>query len=73
MSPEAIAVIISASGFILSMAGTVAIVSFRIGGASNRFDRMEKDINNMATKDQLSDVKADIAEIKGMFTMKLKE
>jgi hypothetical protein len=73
MSPDTLSVIIAAAGFILSIGGTAIILAFRAGGASDRLTRMEKDMGNMATKEQLANVKEDLAEIKGMFRMTLKE
>jgi len=73
VSPDLAATIISGVGVLISVLATIAIVSFRVGGASTRLTRMENDMSHMATKDQLSDVKADIAEIKGMFRLTLKE
>jgi hypothetical protein len=68
-----VAVIIAAVGVIVSVLSTLAIVAYRVGGASNRLTTMENNMGNMATRDQLSAVKEDIAEIKGMFRMTLKE
>ena len=73
MSPDTTAVIIASIGVLISILSAIAIVSFRAGGAADRLTRMEKDMANMATKEQLSTVKEDIAEIKGMFRMTLKE
>lgn len=73
MNPDIIALIISAAGVIVSIFGAAMVVSFRAGGASDRLTRMELDMGNMATKEQLSNVKEDLAEIKGMFRMTLKE
>ena len=72
MNPDILAAIISGAGVVTSILTTVAIVSFRAGGATDRLTRMEKDMSNMATKEQLANVKEDLAEIKGMFRMSLK-
>lgn len=73
MSPEAISAVISAGGVVCSILGAGLVVSFRAGARDERLSRIEKDMGNAATKEQLSAVKEDIAEIKGMFRMTLKE
>lgn len=73
MTALTVEIIISTAGFIMSLMGSALIVAFRAGGASDRFTRMEKDMSNMATKEQLSALKEDVAEIKGMFRMQLKD
>lgn len=73
MSTAILATVIAAVGVIISVLTTLAIVSYKIGGASNRLTTVENNMSNMATREQLSSVKEDIAEIKGMFRMTLKE
>lgn len=73
MNTAILAVIIAAIGVIVSILTTIAIVSYKIGGASNRLTTVEANMGNMATRDQLSALKEDVAEIKGMFRMTLKE
>lgn len=60
-----------------SWVGSALIVAFKGGAASYRLNalesRMDQLVGQMATKDQLAGVKEDIAEIKGMFRMTLRE
>lgn len=60
-----------------SWIGSALIVAFKGGGAAYRLNalehRMDQMGTQMATKDQLAGVKEDIAEIKGMFRMTLRE
>lgn len=73
MNPAVLSVIISGTGVVVSVLGAGLVVSFRAGARDERLSRIEKDMQNAATKEQLSAVKEDIAEIKGMFRMTLKE
>jgi hypothetical protein len=73
VNPDLSSLVIAAIGVIISLMGSAVIVAFRAGGASDRLSRMENDMARMATKEQLAGVKEDIAEIKGMFKMTLKD
>jgi hypothetical protein len=73
MSTELVSTLIAAAGFVLSIVFSAILVAFRAGRDENRLNRMEKDLTLMATKEQLSGVKEDLAEIKGMFRMQLKD
>jgi hypothetical protein len=73
MSPLLVSSLISIAGIIVSIMGAAIVVAFRAGGASDRLTRMEKDMTRMATTEQLAGVKEDLAEIKGMFKMTLKD
>lgn len=57
--------------------GTSLASSFRAGvkwgNIETRITVLEGAITNMATKDQVAGLKEDVAEIKGMFTMVLKD
>lgn len=72
MSPEIVSAIISACGFLLSFTSAAFISGYRGGNNKARLDMLEMMIQNAATKEQLAGVKEDLAEIKGMFTMKLR-
>lgn len=67
------AALITAVGVVLSWIGAVFIAGFRFGSIATRLDRVEKAQDSLATKDQLAGVKEDVAEIKGMFRMTLKD
>lgn len=70
-------VVIAAAGFVFSMLGAAFLSGLRWGSVQARLDTMERNITkieqNSATRDQLSGVKEDLAEIKGMFRMVPKE
>lgn len=72
-SPEAIAGIIGAASILTSWIGSAFIAGYRWGSVKVRLDMVEASMQNMATKEQLSGVKEDMAEIKGMFRMTLKD
>lgn len=72
MSPDITSVVISGSGLVLSLIGSAYIAGVRWGSVKIRLDVMEAGMGTMATKDQLSGVKEDVAEIKGMFRMTLR-
>jgi hypothetical protein len=66
MNTLLIAATIAAIGVVLSWAGALFIAGSRWGVMTTRLERVEKDIDNMATRDQLASVKEDLAELKGM-------
>lgn len=69
MSQETLSVIISVVTVLLSLAGSAFIAGLRWGTVKTRLDLLEHTVDNAATKEQLSGVKEDLAEIKGMFRM----
>ena len=72
MSPEGWAVIISATGLVMSWGGSAFIAGYRWGSVKTRLDIMEAGMTAHATKEQLAGGKEDVAEIKGMFRMTLR-
>jgi hypothetical protein len=73
MNADLVAAIISACGFLLSVGTCLFISGARWGSVKTRLDVLENSVANSATKDQLSGVKEDVAEIKGMFRMTLRD
>lgn len=73
MSPDTTAVFISAGGLLLSLVGSAFIAGLRWGSVKVRLELLESGFAAMATKDQLAGVKEDVAEIKGMFRMTLRD
>ncbi|HEV2354699.1 MAG TPA: hypothetical protein VGR89_10665 [Puia sp.] len=73
MPPDAIAGIISGAGFLFSVIGSAFIAGYRWGSVKTRLEIIEKSQATMATKEQLAGVKEDVAEIKGMFRMTLRD
>ena len=73
MSPDVMPIIISAIGVVMSLVGSAYISGIRHGNVAARLDNVETTLHTMATKDQLASVKEDVAEIKGMFRMTLRD
>jgi hypothetical protein len=73
VSPAVVSVVISGVGLVLSLAGSAFIAGLRWGTVKTRIDMLEQSQGQLATKDQLAGVKEDVAEIKGMFRMTLKD
>lgn len=73
MSPPALEVLIATGGFLMSVLASVFIAGTFKGRTDTRLAMLEKTQDTLATKDQLAGVKEDLAEIKGMFRMTLKD
>jgi hypothetical protein len=73
MTPDETAIFISGGGFILSILGSIFSVGVFKGRTDARIAILEANQDKLATKEQLAGVKEDLAEIKGMFRMTLKE
>jgi hypothetical protein len=65
--------IITAVGLVGSWGGAAFIAGYRWGSVKTRLDIMESAMKETASKDQLAGVKEDVAEIKGMFRMTLRD
>ena len=64
---------ISGAGFLASLIGSAFISGVRWGSVKTRLDMFDRSLETMATKEQLAGVKEDVAEIKGMFRMTLRD
>ncbi len=73
VSPTEISLIFGVATLVLSLLGSAFIAGFRWGSVKTRLDVLEKSQEQLATKEQLAGVKEDVAEIKGMFRMRLRE
>jgi len=73
MSPEAASAVIAAGGFVLSLFGALSVSTYRSGRNDARLTALEMTISTLATKDQFAGLKEDVAEIKGMFRMTLRD
>ena len=73
MTPELTASLISGAAFTLSLLGSVFISGVARGRTETRLTMLETNQDRLATKEQLAGVKEDLAEIKGMFRMTLRE
>jgi hypothetical protein len=65
--------VLAAVTLVMSWAGSAFIAGYRWGSVKTRMDVMENAMPTLATKDQLAGVKEDVAEIKGMFRMTLRD
>ena len=66
-------VLVSIISVLVSWIGAAFIAGYRWGAVKFRLDNLEKTVADAATKDQLAGVKEDVAEIKGMFRMTIKD
>lgn len=73
MTSDQLALLISGVGLIVSWAGAAFIAGYRWGTVKTRLDTLESSQKSLASKDQLAGVKEDVAEIKGMFRMTLRD
>jgi hypothetical protein len=73
VSPEAAAALISGAGLFLSLLGSAYISGRRDGRMDVRVAMLEASQEKLATREQLAGVKEDVAEIKGMFRMTLRD
>ena len=62
-------VIVAVATFLASIGGSLFVAGSLWGSVRTRLDLLEKQLPTLATRDQLSGVKEDLAEIKGMFRM----
>lgn len=73
MSATGLTLLISGASLVLSWGGSAFIAGYRWGTVKARLDQLEAVSRVMATKEQLAGVKEDVAEIKGMFRMTLRD
>jgi hypothetical protein len=73
MSPEALSAAIAGIGVTMSLLGSVFITGVSRGRTETRLAMLEMNQDKLATKEQLTGVKEDLAEIKGMFRMTLRD
>lgn len=69
MNAVSVTLLISGGGLVLSLIGSAYISGARWGGVVARLTALESSMPTLATREQLSGVKEDLAEIKGMFRM----
>lgn len=73
MTQLGITLLVTSVGFLGSVASALFIAGIRWGSVRARLDFMEKSVERLASKEQLAGVKEDIAEIRGMFRMTLRD
>lgn len=73
MSAIVVSSLISAGGFVLTVSSTVAIVSFKMGQFRQEQMDMKEAIAGKANLSDLVQIKESLAEIKGMFVLRLRE
>jgi len=69
MTQTGVMVIVAVGTFLASIGGSLFIAGSLWGGVRTRLDILEKQLPTLATREQLTGVKEDLAEIKGMFRM----
>lgn len=72
MNATDVAVLISAVGLVLSAGSSLLIVGIAYGRLRAEVNLLKEARRDLATKDQVTALGAQVAEIKGMFTMTLK-
>lgn len=73
MTSAAIATAISAGGLVLSVMASVFIAGSRWGSVNQRLDQLAASERDHVTRDDLANVREQLAEIRGMFRLTLKE
>lgn len=73
MSAESVAAVISGAGVLISLLGSVYVSGRRNGQIDLRVTMLEAGQEKLATREQVAAVKEDVAEIKGMFRMTLRD
>jgi hypothetical protein len=73
MTELGVTVLVAVVGFLGSLASSLFIAGIRWGTVRTRLEIMEREIMRLASQDQLAGVKEDVAEIKGMFKMTLRD
>jgi hypothetical protein len=70
MTPGLADIIVSAAGVIVAIGSSLALVSYRMGRHDQRISDLEKYKADLA---DVTSMKESLAEIKGMFVLKLRE
>ena len=70
MSTQWVNAAIAATGTVVSVGSTLAIVSYKLGKTAQRIADLEK---NKADLADITSMKESLAEIKGMFVLRLRE
>jgi hypothetical protein len=69
MTEAGVTVLVTVSGVLLSIAGSLFIAGSHWGGVKARLIHLESKMPDLATTEQMNGIKQDVAEIKGMFQM----
>lgn len=73
MSGPVLAAIISAIGLVLSLTGSALIAGTRYGRMESDVTTIKEQQRDMVTKEEFSNVRDSVNEIKGMFRLTLKD
>lgn len=73
MTQTGVDLVISGGTLLLSLIGSAFVAGYRWGSVRMRLDFFERTLATMATTEQLAAVTRDVAEIKGMFRMTLRD
>lgn len=73
MTATGVSLIVTIAGFVVTIVSSIAIVSFKTGGLSKQVEINQESIRLKADLDDLQSIKESLAEIKGMFVLRLRE
>lgn len=73
MTELGVTILTSVVSFLGSIAAALFIAGIRWGSVRTRLEILERNVERNATTEQLEVVRRDVAEIKGMFTMTLRD
>lgn len=73
MKPEWVSILIAGIGLFISVGSTLGIVSYKMGRFTQKQADMEKMVDSKADRADITAIKETLAEIKGMFVLRLRE
>lgn len=73
MSVVEVSAIIAGAGLLLSLMGALVIVSVSYGRLQSRVEAIERGREDLATKEDVKQLRDSLSEIRGMFRLVLKD
>lgn len=73
MSQQEASIIIALIGLVLSVVSSAFIAGMRWGSVNQRLEQLQQNEANHVTRDDLANVREQLAEIRGMFRLTLKD
>lgn len=73
MTQTELSAIIALVGLIMSVLVSVLVAGIWLGSLKQRLEQLQRAQDNMVTRDDLANVREQLAEIRGMFRLTLKE
>jgi hypothetical protein len=70
---DAVSAIFGSGAFVLSVASTLSIVAYKTGQYKQKISDMEAKLASKADLSDITAIKEALAEIKGMFVLRLRE